>query len=165
MDIISEKAIRYFCNGAGDCFYWDESGPEPMVVFVNNAMENASDEHIPEVLRKAYNKTWSESYGYPCYIVTVDGTPFLSLIAEFGDFDLDNPTRENSLRVLVQAAADRLDKMTVCEGFKVFIPDDTSTPFCQWEVLACIPADIAATSPDVVKKAASAMDEAFKEII
>ena len=166
MNIISENNMTYFCNGCGEAFYWDVNGSQ-MAQYGDNW--NLIDEHIPELLRAAYNKAWSEGYGYPCYIMEIHSKPYLALIAEFGDTVFKNSKAEyfrgeDLKAAILKAAADLEKKLTANEesGVEIFFPEDTDTPFCQWELVVAVPAD--SVSTERMTRIAAMMDESFKAV-
>lgn len=151
--------VVYFCNAAGDAFWYDAESKLKSAEYLYNdaAGWQLSDPHIPEVLRDAYNKAFSEDYGYPCYIMTVGGAPYFTLIAEFGDFcgNRSGELREKIVQnaeVLAQAEAIRN-----CSGCRILFPEDTNTPFCQWELFVCIPAE--SVTPAICRQISDAMTE------
>ncbi len=133
---ISEKDIVYYCNAAGDAFWMDGD----LVIWAEfDECGNLNDEHIPAPLRFAYNTVWGEGYGYPSYCATVSGEPVLLLVAEFGDLYLPNGVeldRDENLKELVLKKSEALAGLL---DYDVLFPEDTETPFCQWEVMVAIP--------------------------
>lgn len=163
---IKEENMTYFCNGGGHAFYWDVNGGQ-MAQYDDNW--NLIDEHIPELLRAAYNKAWSKGYGYPCYIMEVHSKPYLALIAEFGDTVFKNSKAEyfrgeDLKAAILKAAADLEKKLTANEesGVEIFFPEDTNTHFCQWELVVAVPADSVTT--ERMTRIAAIMDESFKDV-
>lgn len=166
MNIISEINMTYFCNGCGEAFYWDANGSQ-MAQYGDNW--NLIDEHIPELLRAAYNTAWGEGYGYPCYIMEIHSKPYLALIAEFGDTVFKNSKAEyfrgeDLKAAILKAAADLEKKLTANEesGVEIFFPEDTNTPFCQWELVVAVPAD--GVTMERMTRVAAIMDVSFEDV-
>lgn len=167
MKKIKEKNMIYFCNAAGDAFYWDANGNQDAKF--DPATRDLIDEHIPAVLRTAYNEAWTEGYGYPCYIMEIQSKHYLALIAEFGDIVFKNAYAEyyrgEELKDAILKAAAELEKKLAANnenGVELFFPEDTNTPFCQWELVVAVPAD--GVTMERMTRVAAIMDESFKDV-
>lgn len=167
MNKIREENMTYFCNAAGDAFYWDANGDQDAKF--DPATRDLIDEHIPAVLRNAYNKAWTEGYGYSCYIMEIQSKPYLALVAEFGDVVFKNANadyfRGEELKDAILKAAAELEKKLAAsneDGIELFFPADSNTPFCQWELVVAVPADSVTT--ERMTRIAAIMDESFKDV-
>lgn len=157
----------YFCNASGDAFYWDANGCQDAKF--DPATRDLIDENIPAVLRGAYNEAWTEGYGYPCYIMEIQCKPHLVLIAEFGDIVFKNANAEyyrgEELKYAILKAAAELEKNLAANnenGVELFFPEDTNTPFCQWELVVAVPAD--GVTMERMTRVAAIMDESLKDV-
>ena len=165
LHIVSNSNMVYYCNGCGDAFYWDENG---IVMTGFDPDMKLVDEHIPALLRGAYNNVWREDYIFPCYIMEALGKPYLALIGEFGDSVRDaqgNYFRGEDLKLAILNAAKDLEKKLAANeesGVEIFFPEDTDIPFCQWELVVAIPADCVTT--ERMTRIAAMMDESFKTV-
>ena len=152
---ISESDLVYLCNAAGDAFWWDGDTP----VDAKFEGQNLVDEHIAEPLRFAYNNIWSEDYGWPTYCATYQDRPVIMLVAEFADTELngDDYYRDPAVKEKVLSVAKQLSEKLDCD---VLFPEDTSTPFCQWECMVAVPVTDDLHSEDV-QWIADVMSDAF----
>ena len=138
---VSERDIHYYCNGAGDVFWHDDAGNCIDV----DAVDGVEDEHIPAPLRRAYNECWTDEEGYPAYIAEIEGKPFLFLCDEWFDCEKE---RENDVQksylCQLNTLLDFIKRLLGCkelDGCTVFFPEDSGTPFCQWEFMVAMPAE------------------------
>lgn len=78
------KDMVFYCNGCGELHY--------------DGQYDIEEEDLPEALRRAYRKLWSDSTGSYCYLCQFRGEDYIALCNEFACEEYDYEITETKLR-------------------------------------------------------------------
>lgn len=139
--------IKYWSNACGELHY--------------HGKEMIAEENLPEELRKAYNKLWTDSYASLCYLVETPNGYGIALINEYAcekSYAEDHQVWDKEMPLYWKAACEDAAEIShhpEFGGAEIVVSEHSGCFECH-ELAVIFPAD---TNPDTFIKAAEKLDK------